>query len=82
MRKSRYYSHNRKIKYYEKRCTKHKEFFKTKIVINSPKKSTKWQKYKNTKQENQLKFKIKSQSMRNIEIWMLYTIVGLVSYKY
>lgn len=46
MRKSGYYSHNRKIKYYEKRCTKHKEFFKTKIVINFPKKSTKW---KNTK---------------------------------
>ena len=55
MRKSRYYSRNRKMKYYEKRCTG-----KTKIVINSPKKSTKWQKYKNTKQENQLKFKIKS----------------------
>lgn len=54
---------------------------KTKIVINSPKKSTKWQKYKNMKQENQLKFKIKSKDMRNIEIWRFYPIVGLV-YKY
>ena len=79
MRKSRCYSHNRNIKYYEKRCTKQKEFFKTKIVVNSPKKSTKWQKYKNMKQENQLK--IKSQDKRNIEIWMFYPIVGLV-YKY
>lgn len=81
MRKSRYYSHNRKIKYYEERCTKQKEFFKIKIVIYSPKKFTKWQKYKNMKQEYQLKFKIKSQDMRNIEIWMFYPIVGLV-YKY
>lgn len=64
------------MNYYEKRCTG-----KTKIVINSPKKSTKWQKYKNMKQENQLKFKIKSKDMRNIEIWRFYPIVGLV-YKY